>query len=74
MSRDIGFHMVECPMCGKSYVYNSMSVYKIKDGYLIRYYCSYSCFRKAQIEKENTKEAIREQKRIQRELKGWERL
>lgn len=67
---DVGIKMVKCSVCGKDYVYNHMSIYKIKVGDSVKNCCSYTCYRKLQKEKENSKQAKREQRKIQKELEG----
>ena len=54
------FKSVKCPICGKSFVPAPYHVYKmfIKGSY--RYLCSWSCYRKAEREKENKKKTKEE--------------
>jgi len=35
----------KCPVCKKEFLYNPQSIYK-KKGSNIKYYCSYTCWRK----------------------------
>lgn len=37
---------VKCPICGKEFLYNSQSIYKISVGSRTKAYCSYTCWRK----------------------------
>lgn len=39
--------MTTCPVCGKEFLHNSMSIYKLSKGGRTKYYCSYTCWRKA---------------------------
>ena len=49
MGKDI-FQTRICPECGKEFIYNSLSIYKIiKNGVTYRY-CSYACYNKYKIE------------------------
>ena len=36
-----------CPVCGKEFLHNTQSIYKLNKGRRIKYYCSYTCWRKA---------------------------
>ena len=48
--------IITCPICGKTFLYNSQSVYKLpnRESGMI-YYCSYTCFRKEEKERERKK-------------------
>jgi hypothetical protein len=35
-----------CPICKREFLHNSMSIYKLEKNNKIRYYCSYTCWRK----------------------------
>lgn len=39
--------IVTCPICGKDFLHNPHSIYKLSRGKGIKYYCSYTCWRKA---------------------------
>ena len=39
--------MRECPICKKKFIFNSLSIYKLTIRGRIKYYCSYTCWRKA---------------------------
>ena len=41
------YDMIRCSGCGKEFMHNPHSIYKIKIGAHIKRYCSYSCWRKA---------------------------
>ena len=49
MSKHEVISMEKCPVCKRSFVYNRMSIYKIKNrrNGKIKWYCSYTCWRKA---------------------------
>lgn len=36
--------IIECPHCGKKFIKNSMSIYKLKKKDKIVYYCGYNCW------------------------------
>ena len=70
--------MRKCPVCGKEFVYNKMSIYKItyKSGnsIKIKWCCSYTCWRKAGGDSDNSKRRLKEQEKIRKELLGQMRL
>ena len=35
-----------CPICGKEFIFNGMSIYKLVKNHKTRWYCSYTCWRK----------------------------
>lgn len=38
--------IVTCPVCGKEFLHNPQSIYKLSRGKGVKYYCSYTCWRK----------------------------
>ena len=63
------FKMKKCPICKKEFIYNGRSIYKIRTSkingqYKIKWYCGYTCWRKAGGDKNEIDEDI------QRELRG----
>ena len=51
MANDL-FIVKKCPICKKEFIHNPRSVYRIKTGkingnYRLRWYCGYTCWRKA---------------------------
>ena len=47
--------LVKCPVCGKEFLYNSSTVYKLPSKTGMVQYCSYTCFRKCEKEREEKK-------------------
>jgi len=62
--------LAKCPVCSKTFVLNSNSIYKLtaKNGRR-RYYCGYNCYRKAYKETHEKKE-LQEKAKIKKELEG----
>ena len=46
------FRTAVCPVCGKEFVLPIFNVYKLTIDGRTSHYCKYSCFRKAQLERE----------------------
>ena len=44
--------LIKCPVCGKEFIFNSMTVYKLPSNAGMIQYCSYPCFRKEQKKRE----------------------
>lgn len=42
--------LIKCPVCGKDFVYNSSSIYKLVIHGELFWYCSYTCYRSVQKE------------------------
>lgn len=40
------FKSIICPICKKGFIYNRMSIYKLIKNGKLRFYCSYTCWRK----------------------------
>lgn len=50
---------VECPICGKEFVKNPASIYKLMVNSQRVYYCGYTCYNKQKTKQERGKKAIR---------------
>lgn len=66
----------KCSECGKMFVRPTATIYKVKRGGRIEYQCSYGCWRKAEKEKEERKQEMKEitQENRLRELRDRSRL
>ena len=64
----------KCPICGKEFVHNPMSVYKIifnnSKTSKTKWYCGYTCWRKAGGGIDNSKKSLKEKEKIKKELLG----
>lgn len=51
----------ECPVCGKSFIKAKECIYKLLIGGKTQYYCSYTCYKKAQEKKRRT---VKQRRRV----------
>lgn len=61
--------LAECPVCGKTFVLHTESIYKLDTPKGRRYYCGYNCYRKVYKEMYGEQER-KEKEKIKKELEG----
>lgn len=45
--------LIECPQCGKVFVFNKFSIYKWVINGILVFYCGYNCWRKNETKADN---------------------
>ena len=64
-------HFIErvCPVCGKTFILKPLNIYKLYVKDELKHFCSYTCYRVVQKEREAKEEY--KQRKIKRELEGY---